>query len=96
MKPAISPHRQSRRGSGSGSQLTLAWIIGAGLLTGCQTFNYTEADFERERARVASWAAGPHGLWGGHAPPGGSFGRLDMNVGDICPMPAGSFGGRGR
>ena len=37
-------HRQSRHGSGSSRPWTPAWILGAGLLTGCQTFNYTEAD----------------------------------------------------
>lgn len=96
MMPTLPTHRQSRHGSGSGRQWTLAWIIGTGLLTGCQTFNYTEADFARERGRIAAWAAGPHGLWGGHAPRGGSFGRLSVNVGDICPTPAGSFGAGGK
>lgn len=96
MRPVIPARRQSRHGFGLRRQLAPAWILGTGLFTGCQTFNYTEADFARERARVEAWAAGPHAPWGGHVPAGGGFGRLDMNVGRICLPSAGGYGGQGR
>lgn len=72
-------------------RLALAWVAAGTLLTGCQTFNYTEEDWDRERERAAAWAAEAHRYGSPSGVPSG-FGPLHLDPGSIC-IPSGAWGG---
>ena len=86
-------HQRSKAPPVSGMSSLVAGIVAAGLLTGCQTFNYTDADLERERAQEAARLAGrdPFGFGPGYGPPP-DFGPLHLDAGPLC-VPQGSLGG---
>ncbi len=58
-------------------------------VTGCRTFNYTDADLERERRQISGFGTKPcngscwheaHGFRGGH---GGDFGPFHPTLGPM-------------
>ena len=70
----------------------LAITMACLLLTGCQTFNYTDDDLAREREKLAAgWASGSWRNWGCGAsgfkvsPNLGSIGCPAIGAGAVCP-----------